>query len=68
MLSEAQIAVGRTATRRVTRSAAKELVAPRTMSGLLDTIQHVAEAATGERSFLHLALDMDLAVKQKQCA
>ena len=53
-LSEAQIAVGRTELRHVASSAQFRPEAPRAVAELLDTIQHVAEAATGERSFLHV--------------
>lgn len=53
-LSEAQIAAGRTQKRWVAPEARFRPSAPQAVSDLLDTIQHVAEAATGERSFLHL--------------
>ena len=53
-LSQAQIAAGRTDTCRVDASGLMPALAPRRMADLLDTIQHVAEAATGERSFLHI--------------
>jgi len=53
-LSEAQIAAGRTQKRWVEAKAQFRPVAPQAVTELLDTIQHVAEAATGERSFLHL--------------
>ncbi|GJE57413.1 hypothetical protein [Methylobacterium thuringiense] len=53
-LSEAQVAAGRTARRSVTPEAGFRPPVAKTMSELLDTIQHVAEAATGERSFLHI--------------
>lgn len=53
-LSEAQLAAGLTKRRSVTSAAGFRPPAAKTMSELLDTIQHVAEAATGERSFLHL--------------
>lgn len=53
-LSEAQVAAGRTRTRWVAQSAGFRPTAPRAVAELIDTIQHVAEAATGERSFLHL--------------
>lgn len=53
-LSEAQVAAGRTAPRHVAPSAQFRPEAPRAVAELLDTIQHVAEAATGERSFLHV--------------
>lgn len=49
-LSEAQVAAGLTAARRVSAGA----LATRDVGQLLDAIHHVAEAATGERSFLHL--------------
>jgi hypothetical protein len=52
-LSEAQIAAGRVEPRGVGRSALFRPAAPRTVGELIDAIQHVAEAATGERSFLH---------------
>lgn len=54
VLSEAQLVAGRTAARRVTPQALAPAAAPRPIAQLLDTIQHVAEAATGERSFLHV--------------
>ncbi len=53
-LSEAQVAAGRIEPRRVAPSAQFRPEAPRAVAELLDTIQHVAEAATGERSFLHV--------------
>ncbi|MBN4094790.1 MULTISPECIES: hypothetical protein [unclassified Methylobacterium] len=53
-LSEAQIAADRTQVRWVEPRAGFRPAGPRAVSDLLDTIQHVAEAATGERSFLHL--------------
>jgi hypothetical protein len=53
-LSEAQIAAGRTQKRWVEPKAQFRPTAPQAVADLLDTIQHVAEAATGERSFLHL--------------
>ncbi|SDN70355.1 hypothetical protein SAMN05216360_110194 [Methylobacterium phyllostachyos] len=54
-LSEAQIAAGRTQKRWVAPKAAfRPAGGPQAVADLLDTIQHVAEAATGERSFLHL--------------
>lgn len=49
-LTEAQLIAGRTTARRV-------LLQPSTdqnLGELLNAIDHVAEAATGERSFLHL--------------
>jgi hypothetical protein len=54
-LSQAQIAAGRTNTRRVDASGLMPAPAsaPRRVADLLDAIQHVADAATGERSFLH---------------
>ncbi|MET0554543.1 MAG: hypothetical protein ABW221_15980 [Vicinamibacteria bacterium] len=53
-LSEAQIAARRTQKRWVEPKAQFRPDAPQAVTELLDTIQHVAEAATGERSFLHL--------------
>ena len=53
-LSEAQIAVGRTQKRWVAAKADFRPAGPLAVADLIDTIQHVAEAATGERSFLHL--------------
>lgn len=53
-LSEAQVAAGRTGPRSVAPSARFRPETPRAVAELLDTIQHVAEAATGERSFLHV--------------
>ncbi|MDP4022933.1 hypothetical protein Q8W71_09890 [Methylobacterium sp. NEAU 140] len=53
-LSEAQIAAGRIEPRRVAPRAGFRPGAPRPVADLIETIQHVAEAATGERSFLHL--------------
>ncbi|GEP04308.1 hypothetical protein [Methylobacterium oxalidis] len=49
-LTEAQLIAGRTAARRVR----VETAPPQTLGELLAAIDHVAEAATGERSFLHL--------------
>lgn len=54
VLSEAQLVAGRTAARRVAPDALARAPSPRPITQLLDTIQHVAEAATGERSFLHV--------------
>lgn len=54
-LSEAQLAAGRMEPRRVTGLACFRPAGTRPLAELLDAIQHVAEAATGERSFLHLA-------------
>ena len=53
-LSEAQIAAGAVAARAVDGRAQNRLAAPRSVGELLASIEHVAEAATGERSFLHL--------------
>lgn len=55
-LSEAQLAAGRIAPRRVAGLACFRPVETRPVAELLDAIQHVTEAATGERSFLHLAV------------
>jgi hypothetical protein len=49
-LSEAQIIAGRTTTRRVLL----QPTADQNLGELLNAIDHVTEAATGERSFLHL--------------
>ena len=46
-LSEAQIAAGRTQKRWVEPKAGFRPAAPQAVADLLDTIQHVAEAATG---------------------
>lgn len=54
-LSEAQLAAGRIEPRRVAGLACFRPAGARPVVDLLDAIQHVAEAATGERSFLHLA-------------
>ena len=54
-LSAAQVVAGRVSTRWVDGAAGFRPDAPRRMADLLDTISHVTEAATGERSFLHLA-------------
>lgn len=54
VLSEAQLRAGRTAARRVAPDALVPHVGPRPIAHLLDTIQQVTEAATGERSFLHV--------------
>ena len=54
-LSEAQLAAGRIAPRRVAGLACFRPTEARPVADLLDAIHHVAEAATGERSFLHLA-------------
>lgn len=53
-LSEAQLAAGRMASRRVGGLASFRPVAAKPVADLLDAIAHVTEAATGERSFLHL--------------
>lgn len=49
-LTEAQLITGRTARRRVYLTP----MANQNVSELIDVIDHVVEAATGERSFLHL--------------
>ena len=54
-LSAAQVVAGRIAGRWVDGAAEFRPAAPARMAELLDTIDHVAEAATGERSFLHRA-------------
>lgn len=53
-LSAAQVVAGRISGRWVAAAAEFRPDEPRRMADLLDTIDHVAEAATGERSFLHL--------------
>ena len=53
-LSQAQIAAGRTDIRRVDAARLMPAEAPKRMADLLDAIHHVTEAATGERSFLHV--------------
>ncbi len=53
-LSEAQMLMGLTASRRVNALVLVRPPASRSIADLLDTIQHVTEAATGERSFLHI--------------
>ena len=54
-LSEAQVAAGRIAKRWVDEAAEFRPDRPQRMADLLDTIDHVTEAAIGERSFLHLS-------------
>lgn len=54
-LSEAQLAADRLEPRRVVDMACFRPDQPKPVGALLDAIQHVAEAATGERSFLHMA-------------
>ena len=49
-LTEAQLLAGRTTARRVLL----QPTADQNLGELLNAIEHVAEAATGERSFLHL--------------
>ena len=49
-LTEAQLIAGRTTARRVLLQPS----AVQDLGELLNAIDHVAEAATGERSFLHL--------------
>ena len=49
-LTEAQLRAGRTAGRRVSLRPGDQ----QSLGELLDAIDHVTEAATGERSFLHL--------------
>lgn len=56
-LSEAQLIAGRTAARRVYVDKLAPPSGTKSIGELLDAIDHVAEAATGERSFLHLAPD-----------
>ena len=53
-LSEAQLLAGLTASRRVDAAALVRPPSRKSIADLLDTIEHVAEAATGERSFLHV--------------
>ena len=53
-LSEAQMLMGLTASRRVDALVLVRPPSSKSIADLLDTIQHVTEAATGERSFLHL--------------
>lgn len=53
-LSEAQLAAGRLEPRRVAGIARFRPGRPQPVVALLDAIEHVAEAATGERSFLHV--------------
>ena len=53
-LSEAQLAAGRMTSRHVAEIARFRPRAPQPVGNLLDAIQHVAEAAIGERSFLHV--------------
>ncbi|GJD92863.1 hypothetical protein [Methylobacterium iners] len=53
-LSEAQLIAGRTETRRVHVDPLVEKAKPKRVADLLDAIDQVAEAAVGERSFLHL--------------
>lgn len=52
-LAEAQIRASRIDSRKVDASGLLRAAKPRRMSDLLDAIQQVEEAATGERSFLH---------------
>jgi hypothetical protein len=52
-LTEAQLIAGRTAARRVHLKP----MDGQDLSELLTAIDHVTEAATGERSFLHLRAD-----------
>jgi hypothetical protein len=54
-LSEAQLAADRLEPRRVAGMARFRPGQPQPVGDLLDAIAHVAEAATGERSFLHVA-------------
>lgn len=53
-LSEAQLIAGRSDMRRVEVESLLQKAEPKRVSDLLDAIDHVAEAATGERSFLHV--------------
>lgn len=53
-LTEAQLAAGRMEPRRVAGLACFQPRGVKPVAELLDAIQHVTEAATGERSFLHL--------------
>jgi hypothetical protein len=53
-LSEAQLIAGRTETRRVHLEPLVRKAEPKKVADLLDAIDQVAEAAVGERSFLHL--------------
>lgn len=52
-LTEAQLLAGRTAARRIHMKPMDS----QDLSELLTVIDHVTEAATGERSFLHLRAD-----------
>ena len=53
-LSEAQLIAGRSDMRRVHVEPLVQKAEPKNLSELLDAIGQVAEAATGERSFLHV--------------
>lgn len=53
-LSEAQLAANRLEPRRVAGIARFRPGSPKPVVDLLDAIEHVAEAATGERSFLNI--------------
>ncbi|WP_430911575.1 hypothetical protein [Methylobacterium sp. sgz302541] len=67
-LSEAQLAAGRLDARRVRSDAANRLAAPKTLAELFETIDHVAEAATGERSFLHFKAQEERSADSKRSA
>ncbi len=54
-LSEAQLAADRIEPRRVSGIARFRPGHPQPVVALLDAIEHVTEAATGDRSFLHVA-------------
>lgn len=53
-LSEAQVVAGLTSARRVSTPLLARAGATRNIGDLTQAIDHVAEAATGDRSFLHL--------------
>lgn len=55
-LSEAQVVAGLTSARRVSAPFLAPTSNPKSIGDLLQAIDHVAEAATGDRSFLHLKL------------
>jgi hypothetical protein len=57
-LTEAQLLAGRTAARRIHLKPMDS----QDLSELLTAIDHVTEAATGERSFLHLRADLRVAL------
>lgn len=63
-LTEAQLLAGRTTARRILLQPS----AVRNLGELMNAIDHVTEAATGERSFLHLKPNAGSMPSTKHCS